>query len=276
MTPPKTFVTSSKVVGDHQGFVCGALYPYMEHGTLDDQIETTTVTAARLPLVDKAVWCWQMASAVTQTHHVASTFHMDIKPANFLLDARRDLILIDWEQSGAALYSLAPEADGSWDVVSSTPKLVYQKYAGPYRENLAWGRPKWNVFPIWNTLHPGASEAAEVFSLGRTMWVLLEQVPQSDVEDLEQIVVSWSESAKDLPDNWKTTLARCMDPDPNQRLGLSNLVEFWEMETWKIRAQTEGPLTYGDTSKEVPNLGPTTFGNMTKANVATEPLKLGQ
>ena len=40
---------------------------------------------------------------------------MDIKPANFLVNSNRDLILIDWEQSRAWKYSLAPEADGSWD-----------------------------------------------------------------------------------------------------------------------------------------------------------------
>jgi hypothetical protein len=99
------------------------------------------------------------------------------------------LVLIDWEQSGAALYTLAPEADGSWDVKeartgssyrggadSARLKLVYEKYCGPDRENLAWGRPKWNVFPRWRDLYPRALEAAEVFSLGRTMWMLLEQV----------------------------------------------------------------------------------------------------
>lgn len=66
---------------------------------------------------------------------------MDIKPANFVLNSRKDLVLIDWEQSGAALYTLAPEADGFWDVKeartgssyrggadSAGPKLVYEKY----------------------------------------------------------------------------------------------------------------------------------------------------
>jgi hypothetical protein len=57
-----------------------------------------------------------MASAVFHTHFTARTFHVDIKPANVLLDMNRDLILIDCEQSGAAPYTLAPEADGSWDV----------------------------------------------------------------------------------------------------------------------------------------------------------------
>ena len=96
-----------------------------------------------------------MASAIAHAHFTAYTFYIDIKPANFVLNSRKDLILIDWEQSGAVLYTLAPEADGSWDVKeartsslyrggvdSAGPKLVYEKYCSPDRENLAWGRPK--------------------------------------------------------------------------------------------------------------------------------------
>ena len=88
----------------------------MQHGTLDDQVQQTSPTVNRLPLIDKAKWCFQMASAIAHTHFAAHTFHMDIKPANIVVDANRDLILIDWEQSGAWQYSLAPEVDGFWDV----------------------------------------------------------------------------------------------------------------------------------------------------------------
>ena len=239
--PPNTIVTVRKIADDQQAFTCGALYPFMEHGTLDDQIQNTKATGARLPLSNKAVWCFQMASAIAHTHFTAYTFHMDIKPANFVLNASKDLILIDWEQSGSALYTLAPEADGSWDVKDATTgsayyggvtstesKLAYEKYHGPDRKNLAWGRPKWNVFPSWRDYYPKASEAAEVFSLGRTMWMLLEQVTQSDVEDIDEVVVFWSDGAKDIPEDWKTVVSRCLDPDPNERIGLLELVDFWE------------------------------------------------
>ena len=238
--PPKTLVTARKIGDDQQAFICGTLYPFMEHGSLDDQIQNTKATEARLPLIDKAAWCFQMASAIAHAQFKAHTFHMDIKPANFILNSRKDLILIDWEQSGAALYTLAPEADGSWDVKeakigssyrggadSAGPKLIYEKYCGPDRKNLAWGRPKWNVFPHWRDLYPRALEAAEVFSLGRTMWMLLEQGTQSEVEDLSEVVVSWSGVVKDIPEDWKGIVSRCLEPDPNERIGLLELVEFW-------------------------------------------------
>lgn len=36
-----------------------------------------------------------MAAAVAHTHLVAHTYHMDIKPGNFLLDEESNLVLID-------------------------------------------------------------------------------------------------------------------------------------------------------------------------------------
>ena len=67
----------------------------MQHDTLDDQIEKSASTGTRLALMKKAVWCFQMAFAIFSRHFTAHTFHMDIKPANFVLDANKELILID-------------------------------------------------------------------------------------------------------------------------------------------------------------------------------------
>ncbi|KAL6889449.1 hypothetical protein HDV57DRAFT_514328 [Trichoderma longibrachiatum] len=71
-----------------------SLYPFKAQGTLDTQ--------------------------VTAAQEQAKTYHMDIKPANFLIDDHGNAILIDWEQSGAPLYTLAPEANGEWDVAEVT------------------------------------------------------------------------------------------------------------------------------------------------------------
>jgi serine/threonine protein kinase len=162
---------------------------------------------------------------------------MDIKLANFLVDDHGNTILIDWEQSGAPLYTLAPEADGEWDVdevdgLNAPPRLVYTQYQGPVRVNLPRGRPAWNVFPEWSRRWPRACEAAEVFSLGRTMWMLLQEVPQEDVEDLDpkEIVVHWDEGADDIPDHWKAVVMRCLERDPNKRIRLTELIRFWERQ----------------------------------------------
>lgn len=146
------------------------------------------------------------------------------------MNADNGLIPIDWKQSGASPYTLAPEADGTWDIQytsdgaeSAEHRLVYEKYQGLHLENFAWGWPKWNVFPLWRDSFPRALEAAEVFSLGRTMW-MLEQVAQSEVEDLDEVFVAWSEAAQDISNDWKAVVTRCLDPDPNERIGLLELV----------------------------------------------------
>ncbi|KAI9652829.1 MAG: hypothetical protein M1831_006354 [Alyxoria varia] len=268
---PRFYVLAGKAGGGHhngknndknkknQDCLCGILHPFMKLGSLNDHIEQSNPT--RLDLRTKARWCLQMSSALHHTHHIARTYHMDIKPANFLLeDTNNDLILIDWEQSGAAPCTLAPEADGSWDLKSdvqqipvpsvassessrqdddqqptmpalsssSSQRLVYEKYTGPPRKNLPFGRPEWNVFPLWRDTCPRALEAAEIYTLGRTMWMMLEQVGQSTVEDAGGDVVVSAWTAEDVPSDWTEVVDRCLELDPNERVRLEELVGFWE------------------------------------------------
>ena len=58
--------------------------------------------------------------------------------------------------------------------------------------------------------------------------MLLEQVPQSRAEDADEVVVSWSVDAMETPEHWKAVVSRCLDPDPNKRDRLSDLVDFWK------------------------------------------------
>ena len=88
-------VTVRKIGDDEQAFICGALYSFMKHDTLNDQIQNIKTIEARLSLNNKAVWCFQMISAIAHAHFMAHTFHMDIKSANFVMNSQRDLALID-------------------------------------------------------------------------------------------------------------------------------------------------------------------------------------
>jgi serine/threonine protein kinase len=238
ITPPELLVVATKLQ-DPQMFICGTLYPFMKNGSLNGVIEKAEATKMRLPPSEKAKWCHQMALALSHTHFKANTYHMDVKLSNFLLDYNRDLILIDWEQTGASRSTLAPEANGCWDVETnikprtdneassaSASTLIYTKYAGPTRQNL-WSWPEWNVFPIWRQECPKALEKAEAFSLGRTMWMLLQQV--ASIDETEEVSwISWDETTSDIPQSWKEIIARCVDLDPNKRIGLVELTRFWE------------------------------------------------
>ncbi|PNY22471.1 Kinase-like protein, partial [Tolypocladium capitatum] len=237
LSPPRIIVVAGCPEDEGRALVCGTLYPFMARGTLDDQITRCKKDGSHLGLRDKARWCLQMSSAVAHAHHVAHTYHMDIKPANILVDDQENAVLIDWEQSGSPLYTLAPEANGEWDVdvvdiPGASTRLVYSRYQGPVRKNLPSSRPAWNVFPEWSRQWPRACEAAEVFSLGRTMWMLLQEAPQEEVEYLEpeEIIVRWSDDAGNIPDSWKAVVMHCLEQDPNKRIGLVDLVRFWEEE----------------------------------------------
>lgn len=171
---------------------------------------------------------------------------MDIKPGNFLIDDDDNLLLIDWEQSDAPATTLAPEADGTWDVQeisyadrSSTGSMLkYTKYEGPERSNMDedsdWGHTwnVWNVFPIWKLKYPRALQLAEVFSLGRSMWMLLRQPNDMEFDGVghpTDLVTNWAGGdTDDIPAAWKEMVDRCMAIDPNQRPEMTALGEFWE------------------------------------------------
>jgi hypothetical protein len=94
MAPAQTLVTICKP-GDDRQFVCGSLYPFLPNGSLAGHIEKNNKSGERISLSCKAQWCYQMVAAIAHTHFVAHTYHMDIKPGNFLLDADSSLVLID-------------------------------------------------------------------------------------------------------------------------------------------------------------------------------------
>lgn len=246
MSPAQTFVTICKP-GDNRPAVCGSLHPFLPNGTLASHIQKITKSGERIPLSLKAMWCYQMTAAIAHTHFVAHTYHMDIKPGNFLLDADFHLVLIDWEQSDAPITTAAPEIDGTWDVEevpaeNMTTALRYTKYTGPERRNMPATTPGdngwnvWNVFPVWEEQCPKALELAEVFSLGRCMWMLLCQPDMDAFDDImstEDVVEDWG-SSEDIPAHWRHVVQACLEHSPNERIGLRELLTFWDSARPKV------------------------------------------
>ena len=236
--PPKILVSIRDSKGNE--VLMGHLSTFCDQGDLALVIEKENSGKTQISLREKARWCYEMSRVVAHTHRFLHTFHMDIHPGNFLVRPWGGLVLIDWEQSGASAATLAPEADGTWDVkeeaTDERTRLVYTKYTGPPRCNMPKGSGPatfhaWNVFPEWQANFPRATELAEVFSLGRTMWMLLTQTVSGfdEVKHPNDARVTW-DGENNIPSRWIDMVERCMEKDPNERPDLEDLVKFWTDE----------------------------------------------
>lgn len=73
----------------------------------------------RITLNTKAKWCLGMAEGILHTHRAANTFHMDMKPANVLLEENGTPVIIDWQQQGKFRGTHPP----SEATLSTNPKI---------------------------------------------------------------------------------------------------------------------------------------------------------
>ncbi|KAF2457797.1 kinase-like domain-containing protein [Lineolata rhizophorae] len=244
MAAPKAYVTLDSTFPDGSTVprICGCIFPYYNNGSLAAVLNRSVEERTRISLKRKAKWCYQLVSAMAHVHFVASAWHQDLKPPNILIDDNDDLLLIDWEQVGQGGFFIAPESDGTFDVSTveedgGKQKLVYTRYEGPRRVNNTLSHPEWNVLPTWKEEHPKAVELAEVHSTGATLYLLLEQVRLVHVEgvsDYSAEEVRWSEWSDDIPQSWKESITKCRMLDPNERIGMMELLEFWKTEYGKL------------------------------------------
>ncbi|KAF8428074.1 kinase-like domain-containing protein [Tirmania nivea] len=243
MQEPIAFCTFDDVtVGTELPRICAAIYPFYEAGTLLDAVQQNNAALTRIPLYSLARWCYQLTSALYYAHITCHTYHMDLKIDNILLDlANNSIIIIDWEQSGANPFSLAPEAAQELDVVlnSKTGLLEFMPFQGSDREretkrqNNPLAAPEWDVFPGWSRDCSLAAELAEVYSLGCTIWQLLKHHEFNDEElewRLEENDERWVGVEGVIPESWRETVDKCIQADPNKRMRLRELMGFWEKE----------------------------------------------
>lgn len=223
--PPQSLV-STTTPGSDRPTICGSVYPLDSHGTLADKIMASNAVGERIPLRTKAKWRLQMTAALVHTHTVAKTFHMDFKPGNFLVNNDADPVPIDWEKSDAAVTIAAPEIDGTWDAEEIDIKdsdgsclLAFGTLNTRARNEETCQRARratkgwniWSPFIVWQKTCPKASETAEVFSLGRSLWMLLRQCDFDSFEDVKttlDIMEDWDNS-EDIPVTWKHAVEAC-------------------------------------------------------------------
>ncbi|KAI9723535.1 MAG: hypothetical protein M1828_004131 [Chrysothrix sp. TS-e1954] len=249
MAPSRALVTMSldglnKAPSDGDSrLVCGTLYRYPGRQSLQQLLDKSTSNSKRLPLGSKAKWAYQMSSAMA-TVHASNQYHMDLRPANILLNEEQDAVLMKWEQSDTSEHFVAPEAEGDWDVeltsadgasclVANSGMLAYKYHPRPVlAERRRW--PSANVFPIWQKACPLALEAAEMYSLGKTLWSIFEQADEKCCQVHSSILepgsLRWDAKSADIPDSWKQFVNVCVSYDANERGRFADAATFWEHE----------------------------------------------
>ncbi|KAG8161954.1 hypothetical protein KVR01_007719 [Diaporthe batatas] len=223
-TPPILVTTSTSPTR-----IYGFLQAFRAKQTVAEQIKRANNKGQRIPLSTKANWCLGIVAGLLHTHRVAKTFHMDMKPANILVEDDSTVRIIDWQQQGLCRATHPPEA-----TMGSNPKI--RKIVDKMRldqdgQPVVIFTPRLGTWPEdglreayvrWKAENPRGIEAAEVFMTARTLWHVLEQ--REETAD----AAVWAERSVDIPQGWREAVDACLVDDPAERPALEALVEFWK------------------------------------------------
>jgi serine/threonine protein kinase len=168
---------------------------YIEGETFDDYIERKSWFD-----VEHAKWFLSHAIAALHSAHKANIVHLDIKPANFLIDRGNNIMLTD--------FGLAE-------------KIV--KDAGENAQREAFGTPAY-VSPEQITRSP-TDQRTDIYSLGATLFHLMTGHPPFSGATVEDIV--WAHLEKpfpvevaqeaNVPIGWIHLLKKMMERSPDDR-----------------------------------------------------------
>ena len=195
--------------------VCGFLSPFHPGGTIACALNPSSPDSEPPSLARRIRWANQMVSAIHHLHRVANTYHGDIKLDNVVLSTDDDAVFIDFEQARHAEGCLAPEAQGSWDVIPDFPTaksnvdtpspatIRYVRYTGPGRDDT------WSAYEAW-TKYPDVIEAMEVYSLGDALQTLFEgMVCPRKIESIVERCLLEDPTARSRLDLILTDLKHC-------------------------------------------------------------------
>lgn len=98
------------------------------------------------------------------------------------------------------------------------------------------------VYRLWQLECRRALEAAEVYSIGRSLWVIFEQsedVWTYDRRQREANEIAWTQRSESVPEVWKDFVSRCTSLDPNKRPTFKQGERFWRQEWQQLEGQTK-------------------------------------
>ena len=188
---------------DSDSRICGWLIPYHKKGNMDcyaRQLRSRNLLSARL--LNR--WALQITRALQFLLNFG-TWHGDIKPDNVVISDNEDAILIDFTRSFCTFATASPEIRDHWKGVPGD----------------CIGIPShWTLKAI---------EQSEVYSIGRTMYLVREGYDMGELyktvgwinADYESRVVFDAQSQ--TPQDLQMIILRCVDQQPSSRPSLSEL-----------------------------------------------------
>ncbi|KAI5865744.1 hypothetical protein GGS23DRAFT_593922 [Durotheca rogersii] len=182
--PKPRYVVTTADDGAPSPRLLGFILDYYGSGTLQSVLEGNS----RLPLRTKMRWAMQIVRTMSAISESPAQFYSDLKPDNLMLTQDGlDLVFIDFEQAG------------NWDTFLA-PELSYQLWMENLSHNpgvpLAQRERYENILKIvgrhgsgedvlgptdtfrnsWKSLPPPEREQAMVFTVGKILWCIFEEV----------------------------------------------------------------------------------------------------
>lgn len=215
---------------------------YAENGSLADKLKVKLY----LPEAEATRYILQVASALDYIHQQKIT-HLDIKPANIMLNENDDVVLID--------FGLSKQYDAeTGEQTSTTPVGISEGYAPMEQYN------KGGV----GTFSP----ATDVYSLGATYLKLLTGVtPPSAIE-----LINGDKTLPPLPERISKHVGECikkaMTPQRSKRM--QSVAEFMQM----LGVKSVSPVTQKDVQpREAEHKEETKLDDIAKEEVAKPAVK---
>ncbi|KAH8590661.1 hypothetical protein B0O99DRAFT_634361 [Bisporella sp. PMI_857] len=175
--------------------VCGFIVQFFSGGNLAG-ILSSRGAVDKLVLKDQLRWAQQITRTVIFINESPAEFYPELKADNILLSTSKgteDVLIIDFEQTGTWMEFSPPEVNflRTLERLAESPEFIPEERRKHYLdfaqtigvdgsiEETIYTNPPRGYFKTWLMLSAMEMEAAEVYSLGMTLWCIFEGIPSN-------------------------------------------------------------------------------------------------